>query len=66
MIKAIFRLFIVKPWQRYILWCDEMGLTLENKRSCVPRLSEPTNEASISEPVIKQNVIGNKKERHYD
>jgi hypothetical protein len=64
MIKAIFRLFIVKPWQRYILWCDEMGLTLENKRSCVLRLSEPKNEASTSEPVINQN--GNKKEQPYD
>jgi hypothetical protein len=64
MIKAIFRLFIVKPWQRYILWCDEMGLTLENKRSCVPRLSEPKNEASTSEPVINQN--SNKNEQPYD
>ncbi|WP_220493988.1 hypothetical protein, partial [Shewanella sp. SG41-4] len=62
----VFRLFIVKPWQKYILWCDEMGLTLENKRSCVPRLSEPRLDASTSKPVINQNVVSNKKERPYD
>ena len=27
---------IKKAWQHYCDWLDEMGLTPENKRSCVP------------------------------
>ncbi|GIU50336.1 hypothetical protein TUM4249_10430 [Shewanella sp. KT0246] len=32
---------LVKTWMAYIRWCDQMGFTLENKRSCAPRLEEP-------------------------
>ncbi|WP_083758324.1 hypothetical protein [Shewanella halifaxensis] len=28
-------------WARYIRWCDAMGFTPENRRSCVPHLSDP-------------------------
>ncbi len=34
---------IKQGWHRYISWCDRMGLTLENKRSCVPYSSEPVD-----------------------
>jgi hypothetical protein len=61
MIKAILKLFLIKPWQRYILCSDGLGLTLENKRSCAPRLSESENEASTSEPTVCQDAISNKK-----
>jgi len=61
MIKAIFKLFMIKPWQRYILCCDELELTLENKRSCAPRLSESEHEASTSEPTVCLYAISNKK-----
>ncbi|GIU26615.1 hypothetical protein [Shewanella sp. MBTL60-007] len=33
--------FIKNVWAKYIQWCDAMGLTPENRRSCAPRLSEP-------------------------
>ncbi|QYJ87146.1 hypothetical protein K0I73_05350 [Shewanella mesophila] len=32
---------IVKWWRAYITWCDKMGLTQDNKRCCVPNLSDP-------------------------
>jgi hypothetical protein len=66
MIKAIVKLFIVKPWQKYILWCDEMGLTLENKRSCAPRLSEPEIDRPETEPAVIQIDIGNQKPLSHD
>lgn len=28
-------------WKHYIQWCDSMGLTPENRRSCMPKLSDP-------------------------
>ncbi|ABV88369.1 hypothetical protein [Shewanella pealeana] len=28
-------------WHQYIQWCDSMGLTPENRRSCAPRLTDP-------------------------
>ena len=28
-------------WQQYIDWCDRMGLTPDNRRSCMPRLADP-------------------------
>lgn len=33
--------WIVRLWNRYINWCDRMGLTPENRRSCAPRLKDP-------------------------
>ncbi|WP_190273169.1 hypothetical protein [Shewanella sediminis] len=33
--------WIVRLWSRYIGWCDRMGLTPENRRSCAPRLTDP-------------------------
>jgi hypothetical protein len=30
---------------KYDAWCDSMGLTPENKRSCVPYRSDPSPEA---------------------
>lgn len=36
-----------KRWlARYDAWCVSMGLTPENKRSCVPYRSEPTSQPS--------------------
>ena len=65
MIKALFRLFIIKPWQGYISWCDDMGLTLENKRSCMPMLSEPeATVATLSSDPNDDNI--DKKEPDYD
>lgn len=29
---------------RYDKWCDEMGLTAEKKRSCVPYKKDPSRE----------------------
>ncbi|GIU13138.1 MULTISPECIES: hypothetical protein [unclassified Shewanella] len=28
-------------WYQYIQWCDSMGLTPSNRRSCAPRLADP-------------------------
>ncbi len=33
--------WIVRLWSGYINWCDRMGLTPENRRSCAPRLTDP-------------------------
>ncbi|WP_351088675.1 hypothetical protein [Shewanella sp. S1-49-MNA-CIBAN-0167] len=66
MIKAIVKLFMVNPWQRNILWCDEMGLTLENNRSCAPRLSEPEMDRPKTEPTVRQVYSSNKKQLPYD
>lgn len=33
--------WIVRLWSAYINWCDRMGLTPENRRSCAPRLTDP-------------------------
>ena len=33
--------WIVKVWRGYIVWCDRMGLTPDNRRSCAPRLQDP-------------------------
>ncbi|WP_162197057.1 DUF5363 family protein [Vibrio galatheae] len=36
-----------KKWiARYDAWCQSMGLTPENKRSCVPYRSEPRSPSS--------------------
>lgn len=43
--------WIVKIWRGYIAWCDEMGLTPENRRCCAPRLEEP--ELVSTKPVSK-------------
>ena len=29
--------------RRYDKWCEELGLTPENKRSCVPHRTDPIN-----------------------
>ena len=39
---------IIAPWNAYIRWCDKMGSTLENKRSCAPRLEEPSLRSDFS------------------
>ena len=39
---------ITKAWQRYCNWLDEMGLTPENKRCCVP-LDERAQKALRAE-----------------
>ncbi|WP_299787030.1 hypothetical protein [uncultured Shewanella sp.] len=36
---------IVRLWNAYTNWCDRMGLTPENRRSCAPRLNEPEPES---------------------
>ncbi|WP_187327382.1 hypothetical protein [Shewanella mangrovi] len=41
--KAIAQL-ITRLWQRYTAWCDRMGLTEDNRRCCMPRLSDPPLE----------------------
>ncbi|MGK0408258.1 MAG: hypothetical protein ACJASB_000403 [Shewanella psychromarinicola] len=62
MVNAIIKLFTVKPWQKYIFWCDDKGLTLENKRSCVPRLSKPEMDRPKTEPTVHQVYRGNEKQ----
>ncbi|WP_372869836.1 hypothetical protein [Shewanella sp.] len=32
---------IKRGWKAYTDWCDSMGLTPENRRSCAPRLQDP-------------------------
>ncbi|GLS83831.1 DUF5363 family protein [Paraferrimonas haliotis] len=32
---------IKKAWRAYIRWCDNMGLTREAKRCCMPNLQDP-------------------------
>ena len=41
---------ITKAWQRYCNWLDEMGLTPENKRCCVP-LDERAQKALRAEQI---------------
>lgn len=41
-------------WQQYIDWCDRMGLTPDNRRSCMPRLADPE--------LIKQTKLADKPE----
>ncbi|MEF1289336.1 DUF5363 family protein [Vibrio sp. M260118] len=37
----------IKKWiAKYDAWCKSMGLTPENKRSCVPYRSEPSSDSS--------------------
>jgi len=43
---------ITKTWQRYCNWLDEMGLTPENKRCCVP-LDERAQKALRAEQTSK-------------
>ncbi|MCK6262436.1 DUF5363 domain-containing protein [Vibrio sp. ZSDE26] len=39
----------LKAWvQKYDAWCHSMGLTPENKRSCVPYRKEPSREQEVS------------------
>ncbi|WP_394247765.1 DUF5363 family protein [Vibrio profundi] len=36
----------LKVWiKKYDNWCKQLGLTPENKRSCVPYRSDPTNDS---------------------
>lgn len=51
--------FIQKCWQSYIRFCDRMGLTEENRRCCMPRLSDPPLQKVGQEPTLK---TGKKKE----
>lgn len=43
---------VLLVWERYIQWCDSMGLTPENRRSCMPKLSDPPlqqrNDSKVS------------------
>lgn len=45
--------WIVSLWTRYINWCDRMGLTPENRRSCAPWLTDP--ELSVDSDTVKPN-----------
>ncbi|EGQ7756866.1 DUF5363 family protein [Vibrio vulnificus] len=41
-----------KKWlKRYDDWCKEMGLTPEQKRSCVPYKKDPAREKKSDETV---------------
>ncbi|MGS0680560.1 hypothetical protein ACVBIL_05275 [Shewanella sp. 125m-7] len=33
--------YVKRLWQKYIQWCDQMGLTADNRRCCAPHLTEP-------------------------
>lgn len=46
--------FIKAIWARYISWCDSMGLTPENRRSCAPRLSDPQLQFNNRKPGIDE------------
>ncbi|MCC4832223.1 hypothetical protein LMH66_06220 [Shewanella sp. 10N.7] len=48
--------YLFLPWKAYIRWCDKMGLTLENKRSCAPRIEEPQLNVDIL-AYMKKNRI---------
>lgn len=40
----------IKRWiARYDAWCQRMGLTPENKRSCVPYRKDPLHERSTAQ-----------------
>lgn len=53
---------IIRSWRRYIRWCDRMGLTPENRRSCAPRLEEP--ELSIEyDALSRASRVKNKTQR---
>ncbi|BCV62102.1 hypothetical protein TUM17386_17730 [Shewanella algae] len=41
LLRDLLMFFIQKCWQSYIRFCDRMGLTEENRRCCMPRLSDP-------------------------
>ena len=43
---------IKRGWKAYTDWCDKMGLTPENRRSCAPRLQDPPL-ASASKPTTE-------------
>ncbi|QBF82201.1 hypothetical protein EXU30_05415 [Shewanella maritima] len=51
MLQKFLRVCVIRPWRAYISWCDEMGLTLENKRSCAPRREEPDIEDSLPKKI---------------
>ena len=56
MLKRLFLFLVVKPWRCYVMWCDEMGLTPDNKRCCVPQLSDPERESlSLKTTQVKSN-----------
>lgn len=38
--------WIKRAWHCYTAWCDRMGLTEENRRCCMPKLSDPPLESS--------------------
>ncbi|WP_299803703.1 hypothetical protein [uncultured Shewanella sp.] len=49
-------------WYKYIQWCDSMGLTPENRRSCAPRLTDPEFQSAPklkceSAPRDRESVI---------
>lgn len=53
---------IRRCWRAYIAWCDKMGLTEDNKRCCVPNLSEPPlqrgqKQAESTEIETKDNAL---------
>ncbi|WP_137226267.1 hypothetical protein [Shewanella sp. MEBiC00475] len=68
--KAIFKLFIISHWQKYIFWCDDMGLMLENQHCCLPIVNEHENNIVISiatlQPTIDTNVGDSIKRQFYD
>ncbi len=39
----------IKVWiKKYDRWCEELGLTPENKRSCVPHRRDPQEQQAES------------------
>lgn len=53
--------WITKSWQAYIQWCDQMGLTPENRRCCMPRLEDPPltlkcSTKAPSQPDVSKSV----------
>ncbi|GIU30703.1 hypothetical protein TUM4433_21460 [Shewanella schlegeliana] len=54
--------FIRAIWARYIRWCDSMGLTPENRRSCAPRLSDPklkltSIKSKVDQPLQSKETV---------
>ncbi len=46
--------WIIRGWGAYIRWCDNMGLTPENRRCCMPRLEDPPLDAKASKLSIAE------------
>lgn len=60
--------WIVRLWSCYISWCERMGLTPENRRSCAPRLEDPElsikrHERTERDALSHASTCGNKTKR---